>query len=201
MAQGERTDPRIVERIHELADEHMTPAQIDRQLERDVDDELSSLYRLHDRLPQRRAIQNIVRAHTPRDPSGPWRMSAASNPSDAALILPVLAAVAEHSAGRTTTVTMREAEWIVRVLTAAPDVPPFDAYQLARQYMRFQDRGVDTEPLDAVLALAPWRDDAERYWRVVDASHGAVGWRDPFGVSIVVRPRRPAASDNQEAGS
>src|SRR5262249_9533429 len=44
------------------------------------------------------------------------------------------------------------------VRRAAPDLPPFNAYNWAVVYRAAVRRGEETDSLDRLLALAPWRD-------------------------------------------
>jgi hypothetical protein len=147
MAKGRRTDKDIVDAIHELASDGYRPADIHRRLNERFG--LSAT-------PVLRTVENIAREVTPHDTSEAWRLAAAE-PAAAAIILPVLAELLESSEGRIQSVSRREAEWIVRLRGAVPDLPAIDAYKLARDYLARRQRNEDTADLDWYLVMAPWR--------------------------------------------
>jgi hypothetical protein len=118
--------------------------------------------------PSARAVSDWIERGVIRgDPSGIWSLAGAS-PGEAARVLPVLAAVIERTEGRRTFLTTAEAAMVARVSEAAPDLPPWQTYQLAHRYI---DAGSATEDLDQLLAFAPWRDQAAAYNAAI-----AAGW-------------------------
>ena len=119
---------------------------------------------LQGRVPTLRTIQRYVRALSAPDLSGQWSPFE-GDPEDVAAVLPVLAAVLEKTEGRTQQLTREEAAQVARVCRAAPDIPPWEAYGLARAAVVAKWTKASTEGLDHYLALAPWRDDGERYAR------------------------------------
>lgn len=120
--------------------------------------------------PSLRTVQDIAREVTPPDRSGVWRLGDAAS-EDASLVLPALAAVIERTAGRTRSLSNGEAEWIARLTTAASDIPPWQAYSLARSYLARSQRGESTESLDQAVAFAPWKDGGKAYLGALSA-----GW-------------------------
>lgn len=109
-------------------------------------------------IPKERAIENRLAAVRSSDLSGPWTLQGASG-EEAALVLPVLGAVIEETEGRTTQLSRDMTEWIIRIRRAAPDLPPWNAYLFARRYLSAPQQ---TETLDQLLALAPWREPTSR---------------------------------------
>jgi len=80
-----------------------------------------------------------------------------ADPDDAAILLPVLAEVHQATEGQVQSVTRREADWIIRIRRAVADLPGWDAYLLARDYLARGERNEDTADLDWYLVMAPWR--------------------------------------------
>jgi hypothetical protein len=99
-------------------------------------------------IPSDRTIQNI--AHDdPRDDSDAWTLEDAG-PTEAGLVLRVLAAVADKSGGRVRHLTKREAHLAAVYLDARPGIkgapahqPAWDAYVRARGYLALLNRGED----------------------------------------------------------
>ncbi len=108
-------------------------------------------------IPSKRAIEYRLADLRPPDPTAPWSFAQAK-PNEAAAVLPVLGAILEVSDGRTRQITNELAQWIVRVRAVAADLPPLNAYHVARWYRNLTLRDESTEVLDQLLALAPWRD-------------------------------------------
>lgn len=117
------------------------------------------------RVPTPRTIQRRVSELASRDSSGPWSLADAKD-NEAALVLPVLAALIDGTEAQRVYVTQAEAERIVRIRRAVPDLlPTLDLMLLARVYMLREQQGMSTTDLDSFLAFAPWRseDARERY--------------------------------------
>ena len=125
------------------------------EIKRLLDEEL-------ERSPSERTLQKMVKWASVT-PAEPWTLADADR-DEIALITPVWA-VALGEGGR---LTKGAADWIVRVRTAAPDLPPDDVWAMALLYVTdglFVTEGL-RDALDAVIAFAPWRskDHAERYF-------------------------------------
>ena len=123
-------------------------------------------------IPTERTIYNILRDLTIHDDSEEWQF-AETDGDEAALILPVLADIAHATQGHRTSITNREAGWVVRLRRAVPDLAPLWAYAYARHYILRLQREQPTTDLDMLLSFAPWRgkEHAERYTRALNA-----GW-------------------------
>lgn len=130
------------------------------------------------RVPPLRTIQAIARAAAVVDDSEPWRLDDGLGLS-AGLILDVLAEVVEQTDGRRRHITRAEATWVVRIRRARPDLAPWAAYMLARDFMA----GKQIEDDTLLLAFAPWRGDTnlERYER-------SVGDAQPTGLGAMFAP-------------
>jgi hypothetical protein len=162
MPKQRRTDTDIVRTIHELASRSYRPAEIRRRLV-DRFGEAAT--------PTDRTVENIAREVTPRDSSGDWSPTDSDNPMPQ--LREVLATVIERTEGRKRHLTKREAETTGRLLAFAPDVPPWQAYVLARWYLAEREANAPTEDLDEWLAFAPWQDGGARYERAFER-----GWID-----------------------
>lgn len=124
-------------------------------------------------LPSVRTIQAWLAApeNRPDNDTGPaWTLADANGP-EAAVILESLAAAIEETEGRVQHFSKCLAGWIVKVGCAAPDLSPWQRYVYANHYRERTKAKLDTSSLDAVLALAPWRDKWARAHRALLA-----GW-------------------------
>ena len=128
---------------------------------------------IHKELPESerptiRTVYRIISDKFPPDPSGSWRPL--QSPVAPNLVLPVLADVVEVSRGRRVHLTNAEALRVEAVREAVPDLPPWEAYILAQAYVAAEYQKTDTEPLDTLLAFAPWRsiEHAERYYAALN---------------------------------
>lgn len=128
-----------------------------------------------DELPSYDQIKRTVRELKVPDASGPWsprdtRPSPATeetpveapeewltpNPEDLRIILDVLAWVSIDTRGKKTTVTKKEAKWILRIAKAAPTATSRIIWRLAKRYMLADARKEPTEALDTYVAFKPW---------------------------------------------
>jgi hypothetical protein len=154
---GRRTDPEVVEAIGELAvREGLKAPAIRLRLQGDE--------RYVGRVPaDDRTIRAVIAryrkqlAARPRALPPRWLLANASG-GEAALVLPVMRAKAEH--GASPILDTDQAAWIVKIRTAAPAIPPWDAFLLAQRYLRILRDSTPgaTEGLDHYLALELWRD-------------------------------------------
>jgi hypothetical protein len=105
-------------------------------------------------------IRSIIDREAPPDPSGLWQLIAFEGAGQrrADLVLPVLAAVNEKSAGRVSTLTNREADWVATIRLAVPRLNRWLCYEVARRYVAYEAQSRDTSQLDRALALA------QHYW-------------------------------------
>jgi len=135
----------IERRIRELAVEGFSPSQIWREIGEDRVD--------------LKTVQRRCKEYSVPDTSEPWTL-ADSTPGDAALVLPVLAAVAERTNCRAW-ISKERAGWIARVRTVAPTLPPFAAYVIAGEYQRAEAQGNAklARTIDLYLASHAWEDE------------------------------------------
>ncbi|MDO8616865.1 MAG: hypothetical protein Q7T33_14200 [Dehalococcoidia bacterium] len=148
--------------VHRLALEGLTAGEIHREFPESPT------------RPSLRTIYRIIEDVMPPDPSGSWapmRGHVALN-----LVLPVLARVVEATNGRRASLTNAEAERIQTLREAVADLPPWETYILAGAYVTAEYQKADSEPLDMLLAFAPWRniEHAERYFAALNR-----GWIQP----------------------
>ena len=153
--------PSVVARIKEMAVSEVSAGAIERQLELEAGTGEAG-FGPND-VPSRRTIHDIVVEYTPKDDTDPWELADAEA-DEAALVLPVLATIIEKTEERRSHVTQAEAQWIVRIRRAAPDLDPWMVYLIALNYMACAQHGVPHNHLDAYLAFAPWRSQVNR-WR------------------------------------
>ena len=140
-------DADVQEAIQELALRDHTPSQILRKLERKK--------RYKGRLPVLRTIQRIARELTFDDYSGRWSLKDYDG-EGGRLILDVLGKLLSNSRGKEGQFTKAEANWVLKIRQAAPDLDLWKAWLLARLYMLRERNNADTDDLDAFLALTPW---------------------------------------------
>lgn len=107
--------------------------------------------RHEDRAPSLRTIYSIAAELRPQ--SGPGWSLATADPGEAALVLPVLAAVVRRSDGRLGHFTEETAAWIARIRRVAPRLPLYESYRWAVRYQTAIAAGRDTRELDQRLAL------------------------------------------------
>lgn len=161
-----RFDPTIEQAIVEYAinNPDWSDAEIRYALEGD------SRFADKERLPTRRTIANRRRAARGRDKSGPWRLGSLDEPADEALVTETIRELTKARGARVT-VTQKEAERLVQVRKARPDMDPRTAYALAVRYVAKGEGS--TEWLDLQVAL--WGDNEA--WRAAfPAVGGGAGW-------------------------
>jgi len=125
--------------------------------------------------PDERTVQRIVADLAPSEETAQsevwhharerWQLNS-TEPEDAAIMLRVLAGVLSTTSWRLPTVG--QAEWVVRLHTAAPDLIEqpggwLELYRFASVYQLRIERGEPTFDLDDYFALAPWRDGGAAY--------------------------------------
>lgn len=138
--------PGITARIRELATDGVSGPAIRRTLELEFAD---------GPLPEVRTIQDIAQEVAQPAGSIPW--SLAEHKTSAADARPIMAVLGElERRGTGATLTVDEAQWVVRLVQAVPILPilaPWMAYLFARQYVARRAAGEDTRDLDRQLAL------------------------------------------------
>lgn len=157
--------------IRRLVDKELSPSQIFQKLD--------SQPEFRDKVPSLRTIERRVSELRPRDPSDRWDWQQ-EVVEDTRAVLDVLQAVIERTEGRKYALTNREAQFVERVLKAAPGLNPWAVYLVARYILtteinvrvrarRAPNEG-DMAEVDAFLAYQPWKSERhlERYKRAVD---------------------------------
>lgn len=128
---------------------------------------------IHKALPEGtaslRTIYRIIEDKWPPDPTGAWAPLRSPEPSPS-LVLPVLACLVETTNGSRASLTNAEAARIEALREAVPDLPLLQTYILAQAYVASESRKMDSEPLDMLLAFAPWRsiEHTERYFAALN---------------------------------
>src|SRR5450759_1413813 len=124
----------------------------------------------------KRSVDRILTTHTGSLPRPAHLLEAMyakeADPEEAAVVLPVFAAMAKRDrVWRCQFVTKEEAQILVRITAAAPDLDPWVAYQVAEGYVSRRRRGLQTLGLELGLAFATWRGEASaaEFRRVLDA--------------------------------
>jgi hypothetical protein len=159
-----RTPPDIVDFIQKKRIGGWTVSRILEAMQRDET--------FADRMPSERTIRYIAAEVAAQDKSGSWAL-AADRTGHPDLLLPALAAVMERSAGETRAITNAEAEWIVRLRSAAPALPPYEAWAMARRCIADETSGKPLADLEEWLAFELWTDAGRR--RQTDLLRA---WRD-----------------------
>lgn len=175
------TNPWVVLEVRRLALEGYTAAEIHRGFPDDPD------------RPSVRTIYRIIEDVRPPDPSGTWKPL--QSPVSAGLVLPILAAVVEVTSGRRAHLTNDEAGRVEALRDAAPDLPPWETYVLARAYIGCDFQKKDSGPLDMVLAFAPWRstEHSERYFAALN--RGWVQEADLFALQFAASTAAATSPD------
>jgi len=150
---GKRLDTDVKEAIELLAAFGWKASKIDRVL---------GGTSFADRMPDLRTIQRYVeRAGQRSGPDEPWQRTEMAG-NDALLVLDVLIVLMQHTR-LPHGITRAQAQWLLWVRQAAPDLTPVDAWLLALLYLaRERSSAPEYADLDAVLAFAPWRSEQAR---------------------------------------
>lgn len=120
-----------------------------------------------------RTVLDVIHEQAPTP--GEWWTLGASDPGDAPLVFEVMVERARRSNGRRWWIGRLEAEWLVRVRRAKPELPAWDAYRIARHYLRRQQEpGSSTWDLTAELALP-----ADLFEKVM-SQYGSFAWGRPL---------------------
>jgi hypothetical protein len=144
MAKQRRQDQEVLHEIGRLTLRGYRPADIHRRLIEKFPPNV---------VPTPKTVENIVREDfAPGDASERWRLADATG-EEAAEILPILGTVIEYTEGRIRHFTVAEAAWVVRLLTSGTVNHPLQVWQLAREYVAREARGLPTGDLDQALAV------------------------------------------------
>jgi hypothetical protein len=134
------------------------------QISRNIADALSNE---SDR-PHPRHVQRLVKELTP-ETAAPWSLIDSRDTEESRIILDSLRDLIRLSDERITSLSLREADMILKVKAVAPDLRFIPLWGLAREYLRREDTGQDTRDLDAWLAFKPWTLGPRRYQEIIDS--------------------------------
>jgi len=160
---GSRTDADVLDAIEDRLGRGRTPRQIY--------GELSANPHFAGRVPSVKTIGRKAKTFRPPNPEERWSLAEA-DPEEVAVVLPVFAAMAKRDrVWRCQFVTKEQAQVLVRITAAAPDLDPWVAYQVAEGFVSRRHRGLQTLGLELGLAFATWRGEASaaEFRRVLDA--------------------------------
>lgn len=158
-----RTDADVLEAIEDRLGRGRSPRQIY--------GELSVNPHFAGRVPSVKTIWRKAKTFRPPNPEERWSLAEA-DPEEVAVVLPVFAAMAKRDlVWECQFVTKEEAQILVRITAAAPDLDPWVAHQVAKGYVSRRSRGLQTLGLELRLAFATWRGEASaaEFRRVLDA--------------------------------
>jgi hypothetical protein len=102
------------------------------------------------------------------DQSGPWAFGGDGDP---AIVLPMLAALIEETAGKISSVTNAEAGELTRLGHSVDGMPALGMYNWARAMIATRAAQEPLEPLLHYVSFRPWEDEGRRYLAAADA-----GW-------------------------
>jgi len=150
---GPGTDRDVIEAIEELRRAGFMPAEIHRRLARDP--------LFMGRAPKLGVVKKYAARAATEPITDPWRLCSRKpvQLDEIATVPPVIAAVVERTQGRVRQVTRHEATIVARLVRAADDIGPWDAYRLAQ---RLISRPEDEPDVLLYLGARPWRGEAER---------------------------------------
>lgn len=117
------------------------------------------------------SLRTVQRWHERLRGEGDWWSFAEAPAEDAAVIFPVLRAVAMASEGRVARISNQHAAMILRIARAAPGIPAIEAYFLAGDYLDSPPEYISN--LDLFLAFAGWTDEGyDAFLAFVRSQHG-----------------------------
>ena len=148
-------------RIEELFVEGWSPAQIHKQLEKELSGQTGQ-----------RTVQRIVKDLKGRDLSGPWRLRDAPI-EEAREVLPVLAEVASITEGPVVEFTRDQAHCVAKLRPLMPNWSSWLLYQLALIYTQTPEDDQDEIALDWLVGLSPLS-SLKHFWAFADAAHRGV---------------------------
>lgn len=116
-------------------------------------------------VPSERTIRDMIADLSARDTSEEWTLVGASL-DQIALVAPVWAEARTKGFGLTKT----EAEWVLRMRTASPDLSLHNAWALAMMRARWPEEG---KWIDMLVVFEPYRDakHCERYFAAANAGY------------------------------
>jgi len=171
---GRRTDPDVRARIADLARLGWTASRIEEKLGADRD--------LQGRVPSLRTIQALVRPIRQGRKSETWSLSTAGG-SEAQPVLAALRVAIQESQGQILSFDNHEADWISRIISAAPDIPKLSALLRALALAAIERDGASLEGTERALFESSM-EDAERALQIFLAYRP---WVDEGGAYVEAR--------------
>lgn len=148
---GARQPAKVRELVEDLAWRGHTPSAIHQQVTADLGKQVT---------PSLKTIGGMVKGVRERDVSGAWSV-ASDTTGVPGVVLDVLAAVIVTTAGKSRSITRDEAATIANIEQAAPGLPAFELWRMARIYLARAAHDEPTDDLDGLLAFQPWRGDQD----------------------------------------
>jgi hypothetical protein len=129
--------------------------------------ELEALFPDADRWPGERLVRDWSKKWGV-DQSGPWAFDGSGDP---ALLLSVLVALIEETAGKVSSLTVAEAGELSRLGRSVAGMPALGMYNWARAMIAARVAREPVDPLLHYVCFRPWEDGGRRYVAAADA-----GW-------------------------
>ena len=204
--QGKHTDPDVREAIKDLG--------LAGNNAKRIVDILDARPEFEGRVPRERAVRGVL-AEGASDRSDDWKLED-SYGTDLRAVLDSLAAVVRVSGGRKTFLTTEEAQWVIRIAEAAPELNPWLRFKLATMYLSRRAAAHTTIDFDVFLAFGPWRggEHAASYlhgagrafppppWSIDEQGAALPTFADRLAAEAAVQPRRtttPAIQPDTES--
>lgn len=177
---GRRTFP---DAVVTKADEKLRTGMAPRELREVLLEEFGAA-----NVPTIRTLQHWAGRNRPPDPSDLWSLRDSITGAAARPVLEALGELIKRAEGRPVGITRAEAAYLIRVSRAAPDMPPWLAYTLARHYVYRKQAEMPATDIDAFLALRPWANEG---------AFANLQWMWEAGVANLTPPR---PSDRGQGG-
>jgi hypothetical protein len=160
LRRSRRIHPKAWQLIKDGVDAGISAAQISKNIADELKNE-------SDR-PHPRHVQRLVKELTP-GAAAPWSLADSRDADEARIILDTLRDLINRTEDRITSISLREADMVLKIRWLAPDLGFVPVWELAREYLRREDAEQDTRDLDAWLAFKPWTWGPARYHEYIDS--------------------------------
>jgi len=171
--------------------------------------ELEKLFRDAEKWPDERTVREWSKKWG-TDQSGPWAFNGEGDP---ALLIPLLAALIEVSAGKVNSLTVAEAGELTGLGRSVERMPALGMYNWARAMIAARAAREGVDPLVHYVCFRPWEDRGQRYLAAADSGWipelrsfcpGDEAWlsmntrqkRGGFTVGAVIRARAGGPNDD-----
>lgn len=168
---GRRTHPDVMQKIDDIlavAPKNWTGERLQTRLKTEFSN------RSKVRIPTVRTLQRILKSKTIEDDTAQWNIDDYSA-EDSRLILEILPQIAILTYGATVTLTIKEANSVLKVRRVAPDLGIYGVWRVSYLYRLYEQTGKPTTTLDMFLALAPWQED-ESWRKTTYENMTKLGW-------------------------